>query len=146
TFDSIISIHIRHGDFSQQCEEFPVDQCFAPLSVIARRVSEVREELHTRKCIDATHVIMTNGERNPEWWSDFRALGLTRVVHAAERTEEIYGQWHPAFLDAIIQSNGAGFVSTRGSTISTLASRRVQSWHDGATRLVRWGWRSADDH
>ncbi|KAG1799941.1 uncharacterized protein HD556DRAFT_1346181 [Suillus plorans] len=39
------------------------------------------------------------------------------------------------FIDAIIQSNGAGFVGTRGSTMSTPTSRRVQSWHDGATRL-----------
>ncbi|KAG2055538.1 hypothetical protein BDR06DRAFT_953820 [Suillus hirtellus] len=141
-----ISIHIRHGDFSKQCEEFPVDQCFAPLSVIARRVSEVQEELRTRKGIDATHVIMTSDERDPEWWSDVRALGWTWVDYAAERTEEIYGKWHPVFLDAIIQSNGAGFVGTRGSTMSTLASRRVQTWHDGATRLVSWGWPGADDH
>ncbi|KAG1800522.1 hypothetical protein EV424DRAFT_1438229, partial [Suillus variegatus] len=113
-----ISIHIRQGDFSQQCEEFPVDQCFAPSSVIARRISEVQEELRTRKGIDATHVVMTSDERDPEWWSDVRALGWT----------------HPMFIDAIIQSNGAGFVGTRGSTMSTPTSRRVQSWHDGATR------------
>ncbi|KAG1792035.1 uncharacterized protein HD556DRAFT_1309583 [Suillus plorans] len=107
-----ISIHIRHGDFSQQCEEFPVDQCFAPLSVIARRsVSEVQEELRTRKGIDATHVIMTSDERNPEWWPDVGALGRTC---AAERTV-----WK--------MSNGAGFVGTRGYTMSTLANRRVQS-------------------
>ncbi|KAG1802972.1 uncharacterized protein HD556DRAFT_1490165 [Suillus plorans] len=141
-----ISIHIRHGDFSKQCEGFPVDQCFAPLSVIARRVSEVQEELRTRKGIHVTHVIMTSDERDPEWWSDVRALGWTWVDYAAERTEEIYGKWHPVFLDAIIQSNGAGFVGTRGSTMSTLASRRVQTWHDGATRLVSWGWPGADDH
>ncbi|KAG1833390.1 hypothetical protein EV424DRAFT_1365171, partial [Suillus variegatus] len=61
-----ISIHIRYGDFSQQCEEFPADQCFAPLSVIARRVSEVQEELRTRKGIEATHVIITSDERDPE--------------------------------------------------------------------------------
>ncbi|KAG1799921.1 uncharacterized protein HD556DRAFT_1345985 [Suillus plorans] len=36
----------------------------------------------------------------------------------------------------IIQSNGAGFFGTRGSTMSTLASRRVQLWHDGATSLI----------
>ncbi|KAG1887518.1 uncharacterized protein F5891DRAFT_1167021 [Suillus fuscotomentosus] len=90
-----------------QCEEFPVDQCFVPLSVIARRVSEVQEELRTRKGIDDTHVIMTSDERDP----------------------------HPVFIDVIIRSNEAGFVGTRGST---LASRRVQSRHDGATRLIRW--------
>ncbi|KAG1908394.1 uncharacterized protein F5891DRAFT_937756 [Suillus fuscotomentosus] len=45
---------------------------------------------------------------------------------------------HPVLLDVIIQSNGT-FVGTRGSTTSTLANRRVQSWHDGATWLIRWG-------
>ncbi|KAG2128627.1 uncharacterized protein EDB93DRAFT_1256626 [Suillus bovinus] len=141
-----ISVHIRHGDFSQQCGQIPVDQCFAPLSVIARRVSEVQEELRTHKGIDVTHVIMTSDERDPKWWSEVRALGWTWVDYRAERTEEIYGKWHPVFIDAIIQSNGAGFVGTRGSTMSTLASRRVESWHDGATRLVSWGWPGADDH
>ncbi|KIK35892.1 hypothetical protein CY34DRAFT_811817 [Suillus luteus UH-Slu-Lm8-n1] len=141
-----VSIHIRHGDFSEQCEGVPVDQCFASLSVIARRVSEVQDELRTRKGIDAAHVIMTSDESDPEWWADVRVLGWTWVDYAAEQTEEIYGKWYPVFIDAIIQSNGAGFVGTRGSTMSTLASRRVQSWHDGATRLVRWGAPGADDH
>ncbi|KAG1896598.1 uncharacterized protein F5891DRAFT_1130253 [Suillus fuscotomentosus] len=107
-----ISVHIRHGDFSHQCKE----------------VSEAQEELRTRKGIDATHLIMTSDERDPEWWSDVGALG------------------HPVFIDAIIQSNGAGFVGTRDSTMSTLANRRVQSWNDGATQLVRWGRPGADDH
>jgi hypothetical protein len=53
---------------------------------------------------------------------------------------------HPVFIDAIIQSNGAGFVGTRGSTMSNLALRRVQSWHNGPTRIVQWGWPGADDH
>ncbi|KAG1870535.1 hypothetical protein C8R48DRAFT_789887 [Suillus tomentosus] len=131
-----ISIHIWHGDFSQQYE-FPVDQCLVPLSVIARRVSEVQEELRTRKRIDTTHVNMTSDERDPEWWSDVGALGWTWVDHAAERTEEIYGKWYLVFIDAIIQSNGAGFVGTGGSTMSRLASRDVRSWHDGATQLIQ---------
>ncbi|KAG2140412.1 hypothetical protein BD769DRAFT_1626303 [Suillus cothurnatus] len=129
-----VSIHIRHGDFRDQCDKVPVDQCFASLSVIARRVSE------------ATHVIMTSDEGDPEWWSGVRALGWTWVDHAAERTEEIHGKWHPVFIDAIIQSNGAGFVGTLRSTMSTLARRRVQSWRDGAIRTISWGWPGADDH
>ncbi|KAG2339449.1 hypothetical protein BDR05DRAFT_968039 [Suillus weaverae] len=141
-----ITIHIRHGDFREQCEEVPVDQCFASLPVIARRVSEVQEELRTLKGIQVTHIIMTSDESDPEWWSEVRALGWTWVDYAAERTEEIYGKWHPVFIDAIIQSNGIGFVGTRGSTMSTLASRRVQSWHGGATRLISWGSPGADDH
>ncbi|KAG1887513.1 uncharacterized protein F5891DRAFT_1077676, partial [Suillus fuscotomentosus] len=76
-----ISIHIWHGDFSQQCEEFPVDQCFALLSVIARRVSEVQKELRIRKGIEATHCGQMLGR-----------LGRTWVDYAAEGTEEIYGK------------------------------------------------------
>ncbi|KIK40127.1 hypothetical protein CY34DRAFT_87868, partial [Suillus luteus UH-Slu-Lm8-n1] len=63
-----VSIHIRHGDFSEQCEGIPIDQCFASLPVIACRVSEVQNELRTRKGIDATHVLMTSDETDPEWW------------------------------------------------------------------------------
>lgn len=141
-----ISIHARHGDFRDQCRGIPLDQCFASLSIIARRVSEVQEELRTQKGIEVTQVIMTSDEPDPEWWSEVRALGWTWVDYATERTEEIYGKWHPVFIDAIIQSNGAGFVGTRGSTMSSLALRRVQSWHNGPTRIVQWGWPGADDH
>ncbi|KAG2140052.1 hypothetical protein DEU56DRAFT_291167 [Suillus clintonianus] len=141
-----ISVHIRHGDFGDQCNDgISLDQCFAPLSIIARRVSEVQEELRTQKGVEVTQVIVTSDESDPEWWSGVRALGWTWVDYAAERTEEIYGKWHPVFIDAIIQSNGAGFVGTRGSTMSLLALRRVQSWHDGPTRIVQWGQPGADD-
>ncbi|KAG2113799.1 uncharacterized protein F5147DRAFT_770445 [Suillus discolor] len=85
-----IYIHIWYGDFSQKCEEFPVDQCFASLSVIARRVSEVQEELRTRKGIDDTHVIMRSDERDPEWWSEVRALGWMWVDYAAEQTGDLW--------------------------------------------------------
>ncbi|KAG1741921.1 hypothetical protein EDD22DRAFT_921203 [Suillus occidentalis] len=88
---------------------------------------------------------MTSDESDPEWWDGVRALGWTWVDYGAEKTGGVWGVvsfwlWrYPVFIDAIIQSNGAGFVGTRGSTMSMLASRRVQSGHDGATRLVRWG-------
>ncbi|KAG1754887.1 uncharacterized protein EDB91DRAFT_1276371 [Suillus paluster] len=141
-----IAIHIRHGDFRNHCNDIPLDQCFAPLSAIARRVSEVQEELRTQKGIEVTQVIMTSDERDPEWWSQVRALGWTWVDFAMERTEEIYGKWYPVFIDAVIQSNGAGFVGTHGSTMTTVARRRVESWRGGPTRTVRWGWPGADDH
>ncbi|KAG1889749.1 uncharacterized protein F5891DRAFT_987243 [Suillus fuscotomentosus] len=60
------------------------------------------------------------------------------VDYVVEQIEVIYGKWHPVFLDAIIQSNGT-FIGTRGSTTSTPTNHRVQSWHDRATWLIRWG-------
>ncbi|KAG1799927.1 uncharacterized protein HD556DRAFT_1305432 [Suillus plorans] len=109
-FWQYISIHMRHGDFSQ--------------------VSEAQEELRTRKGIDATHVIMTSDERDPEWWSDVRALGWTMQRSGQRRSMEnefVAVPRHPVFIDVIIQLNGAGFVGTRGSTSSRLASREVRS-------------------
>jgi hypothetical protein len=84
---------MRHGDFRNYCNDLPLDQCFASLPVIARRVAEVQEDLRTQKGIEVTQVIMTSDERDPEWWSGVKALGWTYVDYATERTEEIYGKW-----------------------------------------------------
>ncbi|KAH7927278.1 hypothetical protein BV22DRAFT_1045518 [Leucogyrophana mollusca] len=141
-----ISIHIRHGDFRNYCNDIPLDQCFASIPIIARRVAEVQEDLRQRKGLNVTRVMMTSDERDPAWWDEVRAQGWSWVDYTAERTEEIYGKWYPVLIDAVIQSSGAGFVGTYGSTMTTLARRRVESWHDGPIRVVRWGWPGADDH
>lgn len=50
------------------------------------------------------------------------------------------------FLDAAIHSAATGFVGTDRSTYSTVSRRRVEDWQDGATRIVKWGYKGADDH
>ncbi|KAJ7474505.1 hypothetical protein B0H11DRAFT_2035686 [Mycena galericulata] len=54
--------------------------------------------------------------------------------------------YHPLLCSVAIQSASVGFVGTDRSTFSILFLRRVQSWHDGATRMVLWGRPGADDH
>lgn len=49
-------------------------------------------------------------------------------------------------IDAVIQAGGAGFVGTDRSTMTIMARRRVQSWRDGAVRIVKWGRPESDDH
>ncbi|KAF4573193.1 hypothetical protein EYR36_007703 [Pleurotus pulmonarius] len=139
-----ISIHVRHGDFAVYCGDRPVEECFAPISVIARRVQEVKDELKTRKGIDVRHVIMTSDERNTTWWDQVSEQGWLQVDHS--KTAELYGTWYPLLIDAVIQSGGMGFVGTDTSTMSILALRRVQSWRDGATRMFKWGRPDSDDH
>lgn len=139
-----IAIHIRHGDFRNLCGETPLEECFAPLSVVSRRVEEVKKELYERKGITVSHVIMTSDERNATWWEGVKAQGWYSIDHS--QTVELMGQWYPVFIDAAIQSLGMGFVGTDGSTMSVLARRRVESWNDGSTRTVKWGSPGADDH
>jgi hypothetical protein len=69
----------------------PVEECFAPLSVIARRVQEVKEELLERKGIVVEKVIMTSDERNETWWASVRERGWYQVDHS--ETVEKYGAW-----------------------------------------------------
>lgn len=53
---------------------------------------------------------------------------------------------YPLLIDAVIQSMGHGFIGTDRSTMSMVAGRRVESWQNGATRTVRFGFPGADDH
>ncbi|KAF8640983.1 hypothetical protein AX17_000629 [Amanita inopinata Kibby_2008] len=86
-----ISIHIRHGDFIDWCRDMVIDECFATLPIIARRVEEVRQELRDRKGLEIQHVVMTSDERNATWWNGVREQGWLTIDHS--RTVELYGVW-----------------------------------------------------
>ncbi|KAF8735016.1 hypothetical protein AX14_002926 [Amanita brunnescens Koide BX004] len=139
-----ISIHARHSDFGEYCGDLPQDQCFASPAVIGRRIEEIRQELRERKNMEVQHVVMTSDERNATWWEDIRKQGWLTIDHS--QTEALYGHWYPVLIDAVIQSNGVGFIGTDKSTMTVMARRRVQSWHDGPVRTVKWGTPTADDH
>lgn len=139
-----IAIHIRHGDFATWCTGMALSDCFAPISVIARRVEEVKKEILDRKGISVQHVVMTSDEKNATWWEEVTSQGWYKIDHS--NTAELHGGWFPVLIDAAIQSGGLGFVGTDRSTMSILARRRTQSWQDGPYRIVRWGKLGADDH
>lgn len=88
-----ITIHARHGDFGNWCNEPNGLNCFAPLSVFARRVEEIQQELLERKGIHVDHVIMTSDEENEGWWDEVRAMGWVKIDHEKEKTVEDYGEW-----------------------------------------------------
>ncbi len=123
--------------------------CLGELSAHVFPVTrEVQEELRARKGIEVPmdRVVITSDESDPAWWDEVKALGWKTVDHQAARTAEVLGRWYPVILDAAIQSNALGFVGTDRSTYSILSRRRVETWHDGVTRTVLWGYKGADDH
>lgn len=140
-----ITIHQRHGDFSNWCNGNPVEDCFASIPVLARRVREIQEELSVKyPGMNARHVIMTSDERDEAWWDLVKAQGWYRLDHSNTIAE--YGIWYPVIVDAVVQSKGMGFIGNDRSTFSVLARRRVEDWQRGATRTVMWGYKGADDH
>lgn len=144
-----IAVHVRHGDFKEWCwDAEKVEDCFAPLPVISRRVNEVQTEIFERHgiVIPDDKVIITSDETDETWWQEVALYGWVRMNHDEEKTAERYSRWHPLILDSVIQSNGLGFVGTDRSTFSTLSRRRVLDWNDGVVRMVRWGKKGADDH
>lgn len=126
----------------------------------------MQAELLEKKGLDVYNVIITSDEDDPEWWAEVARLGWKNPDHT--NTEADYGRWYvvkyiltnnrcldltafpidryPVLIDAVIQSNGIGFVGTDRSTMSSMAERRCQSWHGGVTRMVKWGFIGADDH
>ncbi|KAJ7035514.1 hypothetical protein C8F04DRAFT_1037146 [Mycena alexandri] len=134
-----IAVHARRTDFKMWCNGIPESECYVELSAMVKRVEEVKGEILGRKGINVTHVIMTSDEPDAAWWDAVRKLGWYWPDHSKARTEAIYGPWYSTLIDGAIQSGGLGFVGTDRSTYSTLSGRRVRSWADGATRMVRWG-------
>ncbi|TFK56645.1 hypothetical protein OE88DRAFT_1803321 [Heliocybe sulcata] len=138
-----IAIHSRHGDFGIFCGDIPDGvpafiHCFVSVSRIAESVSEIQQELLERDgvTIPNSHVIMTSDETDPAWWDLVASHGYTWVDFKKERVVETLGAWYPTFIDAVIQSGGAGFVGTEESTMSLIAARRTRDWHGGVTRFV----------
>ncbi|KAJ6605810.1 hypothetical protein B0H10DRAFT_2228867 [Mycena sp. CBHHK59/15] len=138
-----IAVHVRHGDFRGWCS-LPLEECFAPLSAIVRRVDEVQAELWQRRRATVEHVIVTSDEQDPEWWDAVHDLGWVGPDHT--ETVAVHGEWYPILIDAAIHSGALGFVGTDRSTVSLVAAKRVATWHGGAVRMVRWGEPGADDH
>lgn len=92
---------------------------FAPLSAIARRVREVQQEIQETTGLRVNHVVMTSDERNATWWREVSELGWFTPDHTD--TKALYGDWYPVLIDAVIQSQGFGFVGTDRSTMSIIA-------------------------
>ncbi|KAF8922053.1 hypothetical protein CPB85DRAFT_1265699 [Mucidula mucida] len=113
-----IGIHVRHSDFGD---------CFAPLSAIARRVQEVKDEVMEKSGRIVDHVVVTSDEKDPAWWQDVANLGWVAPDHS--QTIQLFGPWYPVLIDAVIQSGV-----------------RTGAWQNGATRYVEWGRPGADDH
>lgn len=68
-----------------------MDECFAPIAVIGRRVNEVKQEILEQKGIAVKHVIMTSDEKNPAWWQAVLREGWYRVD--SSETVERHGAW-----------------------------------------------------
>lgn len=84
-------MHVRHGDFVNWCGDVPVLDCFAPISVIARRVEEVRSQLRETRGMEVNHVIVTSDEKDDGWWAEVIARGWYKIDHSD--TANVHGGW-----------------------------------------------------
>ena len=114
--------------------------------ILSRR--EVQEELRERRNIDvpASRVIVVSDSRDSAWWDEVREFGWRTPERVVVGTVGRYEWRYPALVDAAVLSGAVGFVGTEGSTYSAISRRRVETWHDGATRMLKWGSRGVGDH
>jgi len=89
---------------------------------------------------------MLSDEENSDWWDLIRMAGWYTTGGVVGDVVDKYGKWYPLLIDAVIQSSGVGLIGTAGSTMSLLAGRRIQDWHNGVYKEVKWGTPNADDY
>jgi len=133
----IITVHVRRSDFRLSCPK-TVKECLPPLSVYARQVNSVKDELFRTQGLEVDHVLVTSDESDDRFWADVAKQGWYRIDHVTERSAALYGAWFVPVIDVIAQSLGIGCVGTDHSTMSTVAMKRVVDWNGGVVRKVVW--------
>jgi hypothetical protein len=88
-----ISVHIRHTDFVQLCNDANKANCFPPLSVYGEKVDEVKADLHALHGVTVDRVLVASDEEDTTWWDTVRDYGWHRIDWVAEGTEEKYSEW-----------------------------------------------------
>lgn len=156
-----ISVHARHGDFLNDCPRRREKglPCFPTMEEFDKRVKEIEDELKRRGRLTLEEgrlpVIVTSDETDEEWWAHVADMGWKRVMFPDElsipaglnirdpKVEEDWGEqvyerlWDRMLVEMAVQGFGTGFVGTQGSTMSLVASRRVEHWQDGVVRMVK---------
>ncbi|KAJ3523233.1 hypothetical protein NMY22_g11534 [Coprinellus aureogranulatus] len=129
-----IAIHIRHGDFGDNCG-IP-GHCLDSLDAFAAAVKRQEKMLLSKKGIEVRHWLVSSDETDQGFWDEVNALGWSRFDHEEERTLERYGEWQTPLVDVVAHSLAAGFVGTEDSTFSLVGGRRVEDWNGGTYELV----------
>ncbi|KAF7314947.1 hypothetical protein MIND_00008700 [Mycena indigotica] len=138
-----IAVHVRHGDFEDWCNGLSREDCFAPLSTYRHRVQQLQARLLEEKGVSVEHVVMTSDEVSEEWWAEVASYGWARPDHTTTKDE--HGPWYTVLIDNAIQGLGHGVVGTKFSTVSSIAAKRVESWNNGLSYMVKWGIVGADN-
>jgi len=156
-----VSIHARHGDFLNDCPRrkgmgLP---CYPTLEEFDKLVKEIEDELRKSGRLTDEEgrlpVIVTSDEMDEHWWGGVTDKGWKRVSFPEElsippglnirdpKVEEDWGKevydrlWERMLVEMAVQGSGTGFVGTQGSTMSLVASRRVEHWQNGVVRTVK---------
>ncbi|KAF8525036.1 hypothetical protein BU17DRAFT_83942 [Hysterangium stoloniferum] len=134
-FPPYIGVHVSHMDFVQLCND-GISDCSPPLSVYHEKVKEIKHELFALHGLSVNKVLIISDGGDAAWWNIVQDYGWHRIDWTSDTTTELSSQWYPIVLDSIALSLAKGFVGTKHSTLSLLATKRVQDWEHGFTREV----------
>lgn len=73
-----------------------MEDCFASIVILARRLEEIKTELGELRGIAVDHVIVTSDEGDEAWWGQVADQGWNRIDHSG--TAERYGAWYVTFF------------------------------------------------
>ncbi|KAF9356804.1 hypothetical protein BGX26_004718 [Mortierella sp. AD094] len=124
-----IAVHFRRGDIGDKCTEVDMLRCLIPFEVYEDAIARAREDAAKRGLHSRLPVVVTTDTTSLDDLRKMKQLGWHRMDHAKYGTEQLWGSFGGAMVDAVVLANADVFVGNTISSMDRIAVRRQTAWH-----------------
>lgn len=128
-----IAVHLRRGDIGKKCSERDMATCIIPFERYAQAVDRAQVIVATTGVTSRVPVIVTTDSESEDDFRQIRELGWHRLDHEKYRTNETWGAFGPAMVDAVILAQADVLIGSGRSTMTGIASARQRTWYKRET-------------
>ncbi|KAF9197020.1 hypothetical protein BGZ50_002731 [Haplosporangium sp. Z 11] len=124
-----IAVHLRRGDIGMKCSETDMATCIVPFERYAEAVDRARIMAATANVTSHLPVVVTTDSDFEDDFRQIREFGWHQLDHEKYKTEETWGPFGPAMVDAGILAQADVFIGSEKSTMTRIAAARQKAWY-----------------
>lgn len=128
-----IAVHLRRGDIGSKCQERDMATCVISFERYAQAVDRARVIVATTGVTSRVPVIITTDSESEDDFRQIRELGWHRLDHEKYKTNETWGAFAPAMVDAVILAQADVLIGSGKSTMTRIAAARQRTWYQHET-------------
>ncbi|KAH7047136.1 hypothetical protein BKA57DRAFT_506129 [Linnemannia elongata] len=128
-----IAVHLRRGDIGSKCQERDMATCVISFERYAQAVDRARVIVATTGVTSRVPVIVTTDSESEDDFRQIRELGWHRLDHEKYKTNETWGAFAPAMVDAVILAQADVLIGSGKSTMTRIAAARQRTWYQHET-------------